>query len=364
MYVPPSTSEIAAQIIAAIEARIGQTTPVLPVAFVRVLAFALAGPLALAYRFITWAYRQIFPATADAESLAYLGDKYEMPRGAAVAARLQLTVSGDDGTNVPAGTLWASAVSRLVYEQVTLAVISGGVASVEVECLTPGAAGNLADSSALSLPSPLPGVTGAVVSSTVVTGEDEEALDTYRARLLQRMREQPQGGAAGDYIRWALEVAGIVKAFATRNSGGDVLVYPLVATTGSARVPAAGKLAEVEAYLQDPARRPLAANVYAITTTERTVDVTVTGLSPADDATKANILSAIEDYLYAAYPRQYLDDPSPTHIISLAALWGIIIAQGAVATGVTMAVSGIGSGVTTYEIPMGEIVKLGALSWA
>ncbi|MBL8966331.1 MAG: baseplate J/gp47 family protein, partial [Spirochaetaceae bacterium] len=266
--------------------------------------------------------------------------------------------------NIPAGTLWASSVSRLVYEQVTLAVISGGSASVEIECLTPGAAGNLSTSSALSLPSPLPGVLSAVVASTVVSGEDEEDLDTYRSRLLQRMREQPQGGAAGDYIRWALEVTGVVKAFATRNSGGDVLVYPLVAVSGSARVPAAGKLAEIQAYLQDPARRPLAANVYALSSTERTVDITISGLSPADAATKANILAAITAYLYAAYPRQYLDDPAPTHIISLAAIWGIIIAQGAVATGVAMAVSGIGSGVSTYEIPMGEIVKLGALAWA
>lgn len=361
MYTPPTRAEIEAQIISAIEGRTGQNTPLLSRAFTRVLAVALSGALWLLYQLALWAMRQAFPQTADAESLAYLGDWYDMPRNPAVAAILSITVSGDDGTVVPAGTLWTG--GACVYQQAADVTIAAGVATAEVSCLAAGADTTLGIGDATTLPSPLAGVTGAVVASVLVDGVDQESLDDYRARIAFRMRNQPQGGSAADYIRWASEVSGIVGGH-VKLSGTDVIVYPLASLTGSARVPDAGKLAEVEDYLQDPSRRPLCATVYAQAATERTVDVQITGLDPSDSATKANIVAGIQAYLYAAYPRQFTDALAPTHIVSAAAIWGIIIAQGAVATGVTVTISGIGSGVTTYELPIGEIVKPGTISWA
>jgi uncharacterized phage protein gp47/JayE len=359
VYAPPTTAAIKAQIIADIEGAIGQTIPILPVAFVRVLAGALAGVTSIQDRYIAWNYRQIFPGTADLESLIRMGERLPIVLRASVAAIHTITISGDDDTAVPAGTLWS--VGSLVYQQVALVTIAGGVAAAEVECLTAGDNTTQANGTALTLPSPVPGITGAVVASTIVTGEDSETTEEFRARIIERMKRQPQGGAIGDYVAWALEVAGIVKAFVDL-VGTDVVVYPLIAISGSARVPGSTKLDEVEAYLQGP--KPLCATAVASAMTERTATLTISGLSPSDAATKASIVAAWEAYCYAAYPRQYADDAGPTDVISLAAVWAIIYSLGATATSITLAISGIGSGVTSYTLPKNEILAPGTITWA
>jgi len=361
VYTPPTRASIEAQIIASVEGKIGTSIPILARAVVRVFAVALSGALALLYQVILWAMRQIHPQTADAEFLAYLGERYAMPRRAATTAILAITITGAEDTVVAAGTLWA--YGSLVFTQSADVTIIGGTASAQVEALVAGISGNLAPATELALPSPIAGITSAVVASLSVAAIDAETVASYRARIIQRMRNQPQGGATGDYVRWAMEVAGIEFAHATR-SGTDVYVYPLAALTGAARIPEAGKIAEVQSYLQDPLRRPLCATVYAQAPTERTVDVSITGVSPADAATKARIEAAFESYIYAAYPKQFSDDPAPTDVISLAAVWALVIASVAVATAVTLTISGIGSGVTTYTLPIGEIAKPGTVTWA
>lgn len=361
MYTPPTTAELKDQIIADIEGAIGQTTPLLPVAFIRILAGAIAGVQALAYRFQAWIYRQIFPDTAELASLMYWGERYGIVRRASVAAIHTITISGTDGTNVPAGTLWS--VGALNYQQVALAVISGGVATAQVECLDSGDETTQANSVALSLPSPIAGVTGAVIASTVVYGEDEETVDEYRARIQDRQKRQPQGGATGDYDAWAKEVAGVVKTRVVK-VGTDVVVYPLVAATGSARIPSAGKLTEIQNYLQDPGRRPLCATVYALAATERAATLTITGLAPNSDAMKATVLAAWQDYCYAAYPKQFVDDVDATDVISLAAIWAILNSCGAYAVSVVLTISGIGAGISSYTLPKNEILAPGAITWA
>jgi uncharacterized phage protein gp47/JayE len=297
----PSITTIRDQIVSDITTRIGASVPILPKAFIRVLATALAGVLALLYRMAGWTYRQIFAQTADDAALALIGEQYGIIRTPAVAAKLTATATGTDGTNIPAGTFWT--LLGLIYTQDALQVIAGGTATIALTCLTAGAAGNINTGLAISVVSPIAGMTStATIASTATSGVDIEALADYRARVITRMQNKPQGGAAADYVGWALEVAGIVKAFAFRTAVGYVTIYPLQTVTGSSRVPVAGKITEVQTYVGDLARRPLCANVLASAMTERTVGLTITGLSPSDATTKANIVAAITAYLYAAYP--------------------------------------------------------------
>jgi uncharacterized phage protein gp47/JayE len=358
----PSITAIRDQILSDISARIGASVPILPKAAWRVLATALAGVLALLYRMTGWGYRQIFPQTADDAALASIGEQYGIIRTPAVAAKLTATATGTDGTNIPAGTFWT--LLGLIYTQDALQVIASGTATIALTCLTPGSAGNIANGLTISVVSPISGMNStATIASTTTTGVDAEALTAYRARVMTRMQNKPQGGAAADYVGWAREVAGIVKAFAFRTAVGYVTAYPLQAVTGASRIPMAGKITEVQTYLNDVSRRPLCANVLAAAMTERTVDFTITGLSPNDATTKAVIIAAITSYLYAAYPRQYIDELNPTDVLSVAAIWGIISAAGAIATAVTMTVSGIGT-VTSYTLAYSELAAPGTVTWA
>ncbi len=363
MVTIPTVAQIRQQIIADIEARIGTTIPLLPKAFIRVLATALAGIAALLYRVAAWVYRQIFPQTADDEALMRQGERYAIIRIAAVKARLTATATGDNDTVIPTGTLWVSAAS-LVYQQTVEAIIAGGTATITVECLTAGDAGTLSVGAVLTIASPIAGLNStATVASVVTTGEDQEALEDYRTRVMERMQNAPQGGAAPDYVAWAREVAGIVKAFAYNTAAGYVTVYPLQAITGTARIPAAGKITEVQDYVSAAERRPLCANVLAAAMTELSVTVTITGLSPNDAATKTAVQATLTAYFYAAYPKQYPDEPAPTDKLSVAAIWAAVAAAGAVASAAEMNVPGVGA-TTSYQLGNAQIAKLGTLSWA
>lgn len=360
----PTVAAIRDQIISDIEGRIGTTVPILPKAFVRVLAVALAGALALLYRYAAWVYRQIFPQTADEAALLLIGARYGLTRTVAVAAQLIATATGTVGTDIPAGTLWLNA-DGLVYSQTALATIGGGgTATITVECLTAGDDGNLAAADTLTIASPLADIDStATVASTVTTGEDAEALEDFRTRVIERMQNQPQGGAAADYVGWAREVAGIVKAFAFNTAAGYVTVYPLQATTGASRIPLAAKITEVQDYVGAVERRPLCATVLAAAMTELSIDVTITGLSPASATVQAEIEAALEAYFYAAYPAQYPDEAAPTNVLSVGAIWAAITAAGATATAVSMTVPGIGA-TTSYTLDDDEIAALGTLTWA
>lgn len=361
MYTPTPRSTIETQIVTKYEAELGTTVPLIRRVFVRITSRALSGVFWVLQHLVAWAMKQIFIQFMDADFLQYLADWYGLPRKSATTAILSVTIAGETGTIINEGTL--ATYGALVYTARALVTITGGTASAEFSCLTSGTAGNLESGTLLALPSPLIGVTSLTVSGLSVTAIDAEDVEDWRARLKLRMQTAPQGGAYGDYVRWALEVSGIVAAYVKR-TGTDIFVYPLIAKTGASRVPDSAKLAEVQTYLQYPGRRPLCATVYAASSTERTVAATITGLTPNDDTTKAAIVSDFDKYIYAAYPKQYPDEVAPTDVLSAGSVWAIVIARGAVATSITLSVSGIGANVPSYTLPIGEIAKPGTLVWA
>lgn len=361
MITIPTINQVRDQIVADIEGKIGQTVPALPKAFFRVLATAQAGVIVLLYRFGAWLYRQIFPQTADAEALARIGEQYGITRKASVAAVLTAQATGTNGATIPAGTLWIR--NGLVYQQTTAVDIAAGVAAITLVALTAGAAANIANGQTVAIGSPLAGVAEkATITATTTDGEDQEDLEAYRLRIMQRQANRPQGGAAPDYIGWALEVAGVVKAFAFRTDAGEVTVYPLQALSG-VRIPDASKLSEIQAYLADTRRRPLCANVLAAAMTERVLAVTVTSVSPDTSAVRDAVEAAWESYLLRAFPMQYADEPMPTNQITLAALYAQAFAAGSTGIVITMSIDGTPGSIQAYSLQDSEIIKLGVVTW-
>lgn len=359
----PTAKELSDKVLSDLEGAVGQTSPILPKAFLRILAVAIGGVLALLLRIVKWTYQQIFVPTADEEALFLRGQEYSMGPIPGVAAVLETQIIGTPDTVVPAGTIWTGD-NGLAYSQDYLSTIGiAGTVNSRFTCLEIGVAGSIAGGGLLAVASPLSGVDGASVISILTEGEDQETTEQFRARLSLRIAGQPQGGSAADYVRWAMEVPGVVKAFAFRTAAGEVTVYPLEATSGTARIPAAGKISEVDAYIDHPERRPLTADVITAAMTQRTADFTITTLNPGDDSTKLAITNEITRYLYAAYPKQYPDETDPTNVVSVSAIQGIISSAGASAASVTMTVSGTGAA-TRYELGNAEIITLGTITWA
>jgi len=355
----PTTNEIRDQILADIQSGFGLSDPLPPRSVWGVLATALAGALSLVYRFAQWARNQIFTQTADREQLLKRGREYGL--SPIPAQEWRGTVEATGSGVITAGTLYTA--GDYVYE-VTLSETISGTTSVEVRALDAGSAANLSAGDTVELSSPLAGVDReATVASTTQTGEDAESTELFRARLLQRQQNQPQGGAIPDYIVWATEVPGIAEAHVVQPSPGFVNVYPLTDDPAPAnRIPSGAKLTEVTAYLQDPRRKPLNSTVNALAATELDFDVDIADLIPNTVTVKTAVESAIESYMYERRPRQYSNEPDARDVVSAALLTKIAIDAGADVATVTLKNAG-GSTITDYELQGGELARLRTLTW-
>lgn len=307
----PSVNQIRDQIITDYEQELGQAVPILPRAFIRVWATAVSGVLVLVYRFGLWVYRQIFAPTADIEALTRIGEQYNIIRAPAQTAILEALASGIDSTVIPVGTLWQW--NGVVYTQTEPATIATGSATIEIETLVAGSAGNAEDTELISLVKPVPGVdSSAQVTATIQSGEDAESIEAYRDRIILRQQQQPQGGAIPDWVAWTLEVPGVTRAVVEKPAPGDITVYALTGTDEATRQPDSGKRAEIETYISDLTRRPLNTETVSVETwTETEFDVTVTNVTPDDAQLRLDIENAIIAYLLDRFPRQYLVENNP-----------------------------------------------------
>lgn len=363
MITIPTVAEIRDQILADIEAATGQAAPLLPAAVWRVLATALAGAIALLYRFAAWAYRQIFTATSDTEALELRGGEYGLTRTPATRWIGTATATGVDGSSIPLGTTYQ--LDGNVYETTTLEVIASSVATLQMRSLLTGDAVTLAVSDVITLTSPIAGVDAdATVADVTQAAEDAEALEDFRNRLAFRQASTPQGGAIPDWVLWSTEVPGIAEAIVERPAAGFVNIYPLTDDPDPVnRIPGASKLAEVLAYVTDPVRSPIrAAAVTVIGATELDFDVDIADLSPNDAGTQTAISDAITAYMFARRPKQFSDQVDDRSIVSAAEITGIAIDAGAQIATVTLKNAG-GSPITSYTLPFDELAVLRTLTW-
>lgn len=259
-----------------------------------VRATVVASAIEGLYQHQQWIVRQIFPDTSDAEQLDRHAQLHGITRKAAAAATGSITFTGTPGSAIGAG-IEAKTVDGLAF--VTTAsgsVGGGGTVSLAARAVLPGAAGNVAASTALTLTSPPAGVASAATVVSMTGGVDTEADTDLLARLLDVLRNPPAGGNAYDYRRWALEVAGVESAFVypLRRGIGKVDVVVVAAGDG---LPSVQLLADVQAYIDS--RRPVGCKDFlALAPTELVVPVTAQ-VSLAAGATLVGVTALIEDAL-------------------------------------------------------------------
>ena len=182
----------------------------------RFIADANAGLVLLCFKYLDWLADQIFPDLAGDEWLR--GRHAVMWLGGSKAATYaggEAYATGVAGSPIPAGTrvVLASGVNVKNY-RVTARVILGSAATLlPLAALESGSASNLDAGTELSFTSAPEGVDSTVIIKTMDGGVDAEQTEDLRARVLQRIRNPPMGGAAHDYERWALEVPGVTRAW-------------------------------------------------------------------------------------------------------------------------------------------------------
>jgi uncharacterized phage protein gp47/JayE len=114
--------------------------------------------------------------------------------------------------------------------------------------------------------------------------------------LLLRLREPPQGGAAQDYIAWALTVAGVTRVWVFPNeNGAGTVVVRFVRDQDVSIFPDAGEVAAVQAA--EDAERPITAQVTVVAPTQLAVAFTI-HLVPDTSDTRAAVTASLDDLMF------------------------------------------------------------------
>ena len=191
------------------------------------------------------------------------------------------------------------ALDGVQYFTTTDATVAGGSATAPVQASVAAAAGNRAAGQGLTLVSPIAGVQPLATAGELSGGADVETDEALLARLLQRVQTPPQGGAASDYVAWALAVPGVTRAWVyPKELGPGTVTVRFVRDldgTGAAIIPDAPEVATVQAYID--ARSPVTANLTVVAPTAVPLNFTITGLVPDTAAVRAAVQAELQDLL-------------------------------------------------------------------
>lgn len=369
----------------------------LPKSFIVVLAKVCAAIFVVPYKLAGWFYLQLFPDTAsfdrvnvlghDLRPLVKLGNLFGVgePTSGQEWEGVIAAVVALEGQVIMQGAQLKSDKTGLVYVTSETVTTAGESVNLPVYCSQAGAAGNLEIGDEVKFVSPLSGVEqAAAVSSVTQAGVDDETEAHYRARVVNRYSNQPQGGALSDYRIWAFDAEGVLQTYPYNgeNSPGDVIIY--VAGTPDVyptRVPGRELCVAVgEACTYDPEtgeanRKPLTAildpnndgtylNIRPVSIV--TIDLAVTGITGVDPGDFAAAFKSVAaTYLLGREPyiRGLSDDNNRTNSVQTNSL---IALANSVATGLkaafgTVEMSIAGDAVESYTLGSGELCALGTL---
>lgn len=369
----------------------------LPKSFIRVLSKVLAGVYVSLYKLAAWIFLQLFVDTACFDTVEVLGRRIrplvlwgelvgvgepgEATQWTGEAVFSVVAV----GTYLEEGTALRSSVTGKIYLTTETRLLANNSEIIPVKCAEAGTAGNLTVQDELQTVSPLYNVERKAIVQTVGTeARDAEGEGSYRNRVRNRWRVQPQGGSLSDYRKWSSEVAGVYETYIynDKDSSSGVLIYVAAdpAVTPS-RIPGKDVLLQVgEACSFNPetgeARKPMGAvldpsfdgtyaNIRPVIIT--TFDVYITGYSDtvAFSEFKSMAKANIDSYFAGREPyiRGLSVDTDRRDRISDNNLIGIVndIAESLTGYFEELEIRKDGSVVESYKLGDGELVSLGKL---
>ncbi|MEL6431760.1 MAG: baseplate J/gp47 family protein [Planctomycetota bacterium] len=313
-----------------------------------VLARVMAGLAHSANGFLEYAVRQILPDQADAEFLERHGSLRGVTRKPATFATGAAALTGNTDAAVPEGTVLQRADGARYITRAPATIPGPEGVLVDIEAEAPGAAANAPSGTAVTLSSPVAGVAAEGTLSLVEGGQDAETDDELRARVLEVWRQQPHAGTEADYVRWALEVPGVTRAYAYGRTPtvGQVAVYVVADGAADGPAPSLALREEVQTYIDE--RRPVAARVSvlapAVTPLAFSIEV-----SPSTATVRARVEQALADFLEA--------EARPGGILQASRIREAISATVGEESHRIVAPAG------DIAIAPGELVVLGAVSW-
>lgn len=258
-------------------------------------------------QYLAYLANELMVSTAK-DTLELHGAEKGVDRKLATWATGTATATGSDGGAIAAGTEGRAPNGALVVVSADVA-ISGTSATVQIAAKEAGAAGNIAAGVKITWTKALVGVdaTATIDAPGLEGGDDLEDIEAYRDRILEVMREPPQGGNETDYVHWAKEVAGVTRAWlAPKEQGTGTVTLRFMmdkvradqsgipqGTDASTALAGSGDQQAVLDHIM--ARRPVTADVFVCAPIADSVNVTISGLSTDTPAVRAAIEANLRD---------------------------------------------------------------------
>ncbi|ENB6028567.1 baseplate J/gp47 family protein [Shigella dysenteriae] len=284
-----------------------------------VRAKVYAGALHTVYGYLDYLARNMLPDLCDEDWLYRHAKMKRCPRKQAVAATGYMRWDGvSNGLTVNAGAV-IQRDDLVQYTVLANATSAGGILRAPIACSVTGSTGNTDDGVALSLVTPVNGLPSGGQADTVIGGFDVEDIEEWRSRVLERYYWTPQGGADGDYIIWAKEVAGITRAWTYRHWMGTGTVGVMVASSDLINpIIDDVTVAAAQAHIE-PLAPVAGSDLYVFKATKKTVNFTI-DLNPDNDSTRAAVKAELLSFLLRdGYPEGTLELSRINEAISIAA---------------------------------------------
>lgn len=265
------------------------------------------------YGYLDWLALQLMPDTAELEHLNRWATIWGIHRKPATRAEDYGQFTAVDGTVFPAGTV-VQRQDGTRYIVLADILAKEGKGRLPLQAMEAGAAGNTAPNTPLQLTSPLVGAEAQGLSIAGLSGGTDEETDlSLRARLLTRIRTQPSGGAARDYVTWALQVPGVTRAWCSPGEMGRGSVTVRFVMDGildgahENGIPTPDDVTRVKNYIDTV--RPVTADVYVVAPIPHPIDL---GLRVTPDSPRVRVTTA--EAAWAALRREA--EPSGLVIVS------------------------------------------------
>lgn len=263
----------------------------------QVLSRVMAGGNFGLYGYMQWVAAQILPDTCDEEMLLRLAKLRPIrDRLPATAATGSAAGAGTPGAVLDAGVLFQRDDGVLLRVAVGVTLTAGTV-NVQLEAVEAGVMGNTPAGAALRLVSPVRGIVDGftVTGNGIAGGVEQESIEALRVRVIRSHRELPHGGNGNDYETWALEVPGVTRAWVRRNWLGPGTVAVFIMRDGDPNpIPTEEACAQVLAYITEPGRAPVTAEVYVLAPAAKVVQY-ASSVTPDTSAVRAAVEASLRE---------------------------------------------------------------------
>ena len=294
----PTLKTLIDRAMADINSRLPEGDSRLSLNVLNVLAFVGGGAANGLYGYLDWQANQLMIDRCELEYLDRWASIWSVTRKAAAPATGSVAFTGTTGVTVPTGTVLQRADGQQFLTTADVTMVAGA-GTTSVVAGSGGAATNTATATNLNLVSPIAGITStaAVAAAGLTGGADGELDDALRARLLARIQAPPEGGSSADYVNWALQIAGVTRAwcYPSELGAGTVSVRFVRDNDVGGNIPDVGEVATVQAYLD--ARRPVTAQLTVVAPVAAPINFQIQALTPNTAAVEAAVQAELQDLL-------------------------------------------------------------------